>query len=219
MLRLFLIMVVDLQRKENRVMTKYIGPKCKLAKRENFDLSLKVKAMHKKCNISKKPGQTEGASFRRETLYNKQLREKQKTKRIYGILENTFKKYYSLATKKPAESRSQNLLTILESRLDNIVYRAGFSYTRAHARQLINHGAICLNGKKVTMPSQLLNIGDVVSVGEKARNQSYILDALKHRKKISWLDSSEELQVVVIDKPQEPTNNIDVNLIVGFYSR
>src|SRR3990167_798525 len=158
-------------------MARYLGPKCKLARREKMDLSLKsgVRALDSKCKLDTAPGM-HGARRGRETEYGAQLREKQKVRRIYGILERQFRNYFKKAARLKG-STGENLLKLLESRLDNVVYRMGFGSTRAHARQLVNHCAVMVNDKKVNIPSYLLMPGDVVSISPrvKAKNTAKLV--------------------------------------------
>lgn len=159
-------------------MARYLGPRCKLSRREKMDLSLTsgVRALDSKCKLDTAPGQ-HGARRGRETEHGVQLREKQKVRRIYGILERQFKNYFKKATRLKG-STGENLLKLLERRLDNVVYRMGFGSTRAESRQMVSHGAILVNGKPVNIPSYLVSPGDVVTVREKSRIQLRIQSAL-----------------------------------------
>jgi len=159
-------------------MARYIGPKCKLSRREGTDLGLKsrVRALDSKCNMEKVPGQ-QGERRRRQSDYGLQLREKQKVRRIYGILEKQFRNYYKKAAQKKGAT-GDNLLKLLEGRLDNVVYRMGFGSTRAEARQLVTHKAILVNGQTVNIPSYQVSPEDVISVREKSRNQVRIQNSL-----------------------------------------
>jgi small subunit ribosomal protein S4 len=159
-------------------MARYIGPKCKLSRREGTDLGLKsrVRALDTKCNMEKVPGQ-QGERRRRQSDYGLQLREKQKVRRIYGVLEKQFRNYYKKAAQKKGAT-GDNLLKLLEGRLDNIVYRMGFGATRAEARQLVSHKAILVNGQTVNIPSYQVSPEDVISVREKSRNQVRIQNSL-----------------------------------------
>ena len=159
-------------------MARYIGPKCKLSRREGTDLGLKsrVRALDSKCNMEKMPGQ-QGERRRRHSDYGLQLREKQKVRRIYGILEKQFRNYYKKAAQKKGAT-GDNLLKLLEGRLDNVVYRMGFGSTRAEARQLVTHKAILVNGQGVNVPSFQVSPEDIISIREKSRNQVRIQNSL-----------------------------------------
>lgn len=159
-------------------MARYTGPKCKLARREGTDLFLKSarRAIDSKCKLDTKPGQ-HGAKNTRLSDYGVQLREKQKIRRIYGVLERQFRKYFAEAARRKG-STGENLLKLLESRLDNVVYRMGLGSTRAEARQLVSHKSIQVNGQTVNIPSFQVKAGDVVSVVEKAKKQVRIQEAL-----------------------------------------
>jgi small subunit ribosomal protein S4 len=159
-------------------MARYIGPKCKLSRREGTDLGLKsrVRALDSKCNMEKVPGQ-QGERRRRHSDYGLQLREKQKVRRIYGILEKQFRNYYKKAAQQKGAT-GDNLLKLLEGRLDNVVYRMGFGSTRAESRQLVSHKAILVNGQSVNVPSYQVSPEDVVSVREKSRNQVRVQNSL-----------------------------------------
>ena len=159
-------------------MARYTGPKCKLSRREGTDLSLKsrVRALDSKCNMEKVPGQ-HGDRRSRLSDYGVQLREKQKVRRMYGVLEKQFRNYFKKAASTKG-STGEILLKLLECRLDNVVYRMGFGATRAEARQLVSHKAIMVNDVIVNIPSYQVKAGDKVSVREKARKQSRIQDSL-----------------------------------------
>src|ERR1700733_12381219 len=152
-------------------MARYLGPRCKLSRRERRDLSLTsgVRALDTKCKLDQAPGQ-HGARRGRETEHGVQLREKQAVRRIYGILERQFHNYFKKAARLKG-STGENLLKLLEGRLDNVVYRMGFDATRAEARQMVSHRAILVNGKIVNIPSYIVAAGDVVSVRERSRQQ------------------------------------------------
>lgn len=206
-------------------MARYIGPKCKLARREGTDLGLKsgVKALESKCNINTAPGQ-HGARRGRLSDYGVQLREKQKVKRIYGVLEKQFRKYYSEAARRKG-STGYNLLSLLERRLDNVVFRMGLAATRAEARQLVSHKAIQVNGKAINIPSFLVSAGDVIAVREKAKNQSRILAAVelsKQRPQSEWIDFDDkklEATFKAIPERAELPAEINEQLIVELYSK
>lgn len=172
-------------------MARYLGPRCKLARREKMDLSLTsgVRALDTKCKLDTAPGQ-HGARRGRETEHGLQLREKQKVRRIYGVLERQFENYFKKATRLKG-STGENLLKLLERRLDNVVYRMGFGSTRAESRQLVTHKAILVNGKIVNIPSYLLSPGDIVTIREKARTQLRIQSAMtlsQARPACDWLE-------------------------------
>jgi small subunit ribosomal protein S4 len=159
-------------------MARYIGPKCKLSRREGTDLHLKSRArpIESKCQIDKTPGQ-HGGKVRRLSDYAVQLREKQKLRRIYGVLEKQFRRYYKEAARRKG-STGEILLQLLECRLDNVVYRMGFGSTRSEARQLISHKAILVNGKSVNIPSFQVAPNDEIQIREKSRKQLRIQEAL-----------------------------------------
>ncbi|MGO3741160.1 30S ribosomal protein S4 [Kerstersia sp.] len=160
-------------------MARYIGPKCKLSRREGTDLFLKSarRSLESKCKLDSKPGQHGRTSGARTSDYGLQLREKQKLKRMYGVLEKQFRKYFEEAERRRGNT-GEILIQLLESRLDNVVYRMGFGSTRAEARQLVAHRAIELNGHTADIPSMLIKAGDVIGVREKAKGQARIKEAL-----------------------------------------
>lgn len=159
-------------------MARYRGATCKLARREGADLSLKspARALDSKCKLENKPGQHGANKRARLSDYAVQLREKQKVKRIYGVLERQFSNYYTKASTQKGNT-GENLLRLLECRLDNVVYRMGFAVTRAQARQLVSHKGVLVNGKKVNIPSYQVRPGDEVSLTERARNQLRVKEA------------------------------------------
>jgi small subunit ribosomal protein S4 len=159
-------------------MARYLGPKCKLSRREGTDLMLKSRArsIESKCQIDKLPG-IQGTRPKRLSDYALQLREKQKLRRIYGVLEKQFRSYYKEAARRKG-STGENLLTLLECRLDNVVYRMGFGVTRNEARQLVSHKAILVNGKPVNIPSYQVKAEDVSAIREKSKKQLRIKDSL-----------------------------------------
>src|SRR5690606_28533445 len=172
-------------------MARYIGPVCKLSRREGTDLFLKsgARALDSKCKIETAPGQ-HGQRRGRLSDYGVQLREKQKVRRIYGVLEKQFRGYYKEAARRKGAS-GENLLKLLESRLDNVVYRMGFGATRAESRQLVSHKAISVNGKTVNIASYQVAEGDVVAVREKAKKQLRIQNAINiatQRSNVEWVD-------------------------------
>lgn len=160
-------------------MARYLGPKLKLSRREGVDLSLKSsrRSYDSKCKHETKPGQHGKTSGTRTSDYGLQLREKQKAKRMYGILESQFRRYFEAADKKRGNT-GENLISLLESRFDNVVYRMGFASTRAEARQLVSHKAFTLNGQTANIPSIHIKVGDVISVRDKAKKQTRIAEAL-----------------------------------------
>jgi small subunit ribosomal protein S4 len=206
-------------------MARYIGPTCKLSRREGTDLFLKsgARALDSKCKIETAPGQ-HGQRRGRLSDYGVQLREKQKVRRIYGILEKQFRGYYKEAARQKGAS-GENLLKLLESRLDNVVYRMGFGSTRAESRQLVSHKAISVNGKTVNIASFQVAAGDVVSVREKAKKQLRIQNAINlagQRSNVEWIDVNAEKKEGVYkripDRADLPAD-INENLIVELYSK
>ncbi|MGD2008702.1 MAG: 30S ribosomal protein S4 [Cellvibrionales bacterium] len=206
-------------------MARYIGPKCKLSRREGTDLQLKsgVRSLDSKCKPESAPGQ-HGARRGRLSDYGVQLREKQKVRRIYGVLEKQFRNYYKEAARLKGAT-GENLLQLLESRLDNVVYRMGFGSTRAESRQLVAHKGILVNGSVVNIPSYQVKPGDVVSVREKAKKQLRIQAALsiaEQRGEQVWIDvNSEKLEGTFKAKPERADlpSEINENLIVELYSK
>lgn len=206
-------------------MARYIGPKCKLSRREGTDLFLKsgVRALDSKCKLETAPG-VHGARRGRLSDYGVQLREKQKVRRIYGILEKQFRNYYSEAARQKGAT-GENLLQLLESRLDNVVYRMGFGVTRAEARQLVSHKAILVNGQSVNIPSYQVKPGDVVSVREKSANQLRIksaLDVASSRSTVSWVEvdaTKLEGKFNSVPERSDLSQDINENLIVELYSK
>ncbi|MCL7946003.1 30S ribosomal protein S4 [Marinobacter sp. ATCH36] len=206
-------------------MARYIGPKCKLSRREGTDLFLKsgVRALDSKCNIETPPGM-HGARRSRLSEYGVQLREKQKVRRIYGVLEKQFRNYYKEAARGKGAT-GENLLQLLEGRLDNVVYRMGFGSTRAESRQLVSHKAILVNDKLVNIPSYQVKPGDVVSVREKAKNQLRVkgaLDLSSSRSPVSWVEvDASKMSGVYRSVPErtELSADINENLIVELYSK
>jgi len=206
-------------------MARYIGPKCKLSRREGTDLFLKsgVRALDTKCNLETPPGM-HGARRSRLSEYGVQLREKQKVRRIYGVLEKQFRNYYKEAARLRGAT-GENLLQLLEARLDNVAYRMGFGSTRAECRQLVSHKAILVNDKVVNIPSYQVKPGDVVSVREKAKNQLRVkgaLDLASGRAAVSWVDvDATKMSGVYSSVPTriELPADINENLIVELYSK
>ena len=204
-------------------MARYTGPKCKLARREGTDLFLKSarRSLDSKCKMESAPGQ-HGAKKPRLSGYGLQLREKQKIRRIYGVLERQFRRYFAEADRKKG-STGELLLQLLESRLDNVVYRMGFASTRAEARQLVAHKALMVNGQVVNIPSFRVKAGDVVTIREKAKKQVRIQEALALAAQIglpSWVavDTS-KLEGTFKNVPERAELYGDINeqLVVEFY--
>ena len=209
-------------------MARYIGPKCKLARREGADLSLKspARALDSKCKLEQKPGQ-HGANVRKGKLsdYATQLREKQKVKRIYGLLERQFRNYYKKAATKKGNT-GENLLQMLETRLDNVVYRMGFAITRPAARQLVSHRGITVNGKSVNLPSYAVKAGDAIALSEKAARQLRVKESLTVAQQMdlspSWVEvDANKFAGVFKAVPDRADLPSDINeaLIVELYSK
>ena len=207
-------------------MARYIGPKCKLSRREGRDLLLKsgIRSHDSKCKSETLPGQHGRTRRPRISDYGVQLREKQKVRRIYGVMEKQFKTYYKQAARKKGVT-GDNLLQMLESRLDNVVYRMGFASTRAEARQLVSHKAILVNDKKVNIPSYQLNPGDNISLSDKAQSQSRVkqsLEIAKNREECDWVDVNEGLFSGIykaIPERDSLDTDINENLIIELYSK
>ncbi|GGB39527.1 30S ribosomal protein S4 [Oceanisphaera marina] len=206
-------------------MARYLGPKLKLSRREGTDLFLKsgVRAIDSKCKIDTAPGQ-HGARKARLSDYGVQLREKQKVRRMYGVLEKQFRNYYKEAARLKGNTGA-NLLQLLEGRLDNVVYRIGFGSTRAESRQLISHKAILVNGKVVNIPSFQVSPEDVISIREKAKKQARIKAALEvsgQREKPTWVEvDATNMQGVYKRLPERSDLSAEINeqLIVELYSK
>lgn len=206
-------------------MARYLGPKLKLSRREGTDLFLKsgVRAIDSKCKIDTVPGQ-HGARKGRLSDYGVQLREKQKVRRIYGVLERQFRNYYGDAARRKGNT-GENLLLLLEGRLDNVVYRCGYASTRAEARQLVSHRGIVVNGKVVNIPSFNVSPNDVVAVREKAKKQERIKAALQlagQREKPTWIEvDADKMEAVFKRLPERSDLAADINeqLIVELYSK
>jgi small subunit ribosomal protein S4 len=205
---------------------RYTGPKAKLSRREGTDLFLKSarRGLDSKCKLDSKPGQHGRTSGARTSDFGKQLREKQKVKRMYGVLERQFRRYYAEAVRRRGNT-GENLLQLLESRLDNVVYRMGFGSTRAEARQLVSHKAVLVNGKAVNIPSLQVKPSDVVSVREKSKAQARIVDALNLAEQVgfpSWVSVDKaKMEGVFKAMPDRGDFASDINesLIVELYSR
>ena len=206
-------------------MAKYTGPKCKLSRREGVDLELKsaLRPLDSKCKLDQIPGQ-HGTRRTRLSDYALQLREKQKLRRIYGVLEKQFRNYYKAAAGQKG-STGENLLSLLETRLDNVVYRSGFGSTRAEARQLVNHKTIMVNSKVVNIPSYQVKPNDVITVREKAKKQTRIADSLnlaKARGIVDWISLDEnKLEATFKNVPERTDLPPDINeqLVVELYSK
>jgi small subunit ribosomal protein S4 len=206
-------------------MARYLGPKLKLSRREGTDLFLKsgVRAIDTKCKIETIPGQ-HGARRGRLSDYGVMLREKQKVRRIYGVLEKQFRNYYKQAARLKGNT-GENLLNLLEVRLDNVVYRMGYASTRAEARQLVSHKAIVVNGQVVNIPSFAVKADDVVSIREKAKTQARIIAALElaeQREKPVWVEvDNKKLEGTFKRVPDRSDLSAEINeqLIVELYSK
>jgi small subunit ribosomal protein S4 len=207
-------------------MARYTGPKCKLARREGTDLFLKSarRSLETKCKLETKPGQHGVRSGMRMSDYGNQLREKQKLRRTYGIMERQFRRYFGEAARRKG-STGTNLLQLLESRLDNVVYRMGLGSTRAEARQLVTHGSITVNGKVLNIPSALIKAANVIGVTEKAKGQLRIQDALQLAEKVgfpSWVEVDvKKMAGTFKGAPDrsEFAQDINESLVVELYSK
>ncbi|MEM5528129.1 30S ribosomal protein S4 [Gammaproteobacteria bacterium AS21] len=206
-------------------MARYLGPTCKLSRREGTDLFLKsgVRSLDSKCKAETVPG-VHGARRGRLSDYGLQLREKQKVRRIYGVLERQFRNYYKKAASTTG-STGENLLKLLEGRLDNVVYRMGFGATRAEARQIVSHRSVTVNGQVVNVASYQVTAGDVVAVREKAKNQLRIKNALNlasQRSVVEWLEvDATKMEGTFKASPERAELSADINeqLIVELYSK
>ena len=210
-------------------MARYIGPTCKLARREGADLGLKspARALDSKCKLEQKPGQHGATMTRKGKLsdYATQLREKQKVKRIYGLLERQFRNYYKKASTKKGNT-GENLLQLLETRLDNVIYRMGFAVTRPAARQLVSHRGVLVNGKSVNLPSYQIKAGDAIELSEKAQKQLRVQESLTVSAQMdlspSWVEvDSKKFSGVFKAVPDRADLPADINeaLIVELYSK
>jgi len=206
-------------------MARYLGPACKLSRREGTDLFLKSrgKSLESKCKLDQRPGQ-HGAKRTRNSDYAMQLRAKQRLRRIYGVLEKQFRNYYKAADLQKGAT-GQNLLDFLESRLDNVVYRMGYAATRAEARQLVSHKAILVNDRLINIPSYQVSAGDVVKVREKAKSQQRVKDALVVAEQYGfpvWVEvNTKEMSGVFKSVPDRVDLGSDINeqLVVELYSK
>lgn len=207
-------------------MARYLGPKAKLSRREGTDLLLKSarRSISDKAKFDSKPGQHGRTSGARTSDFGVQLREKQKVKRIYGVLERQFRRYFEEADRRRGNT-GVNLLSLLESRLDNVVFRMGFASTRAEARQLVSHKAILVNGHAVNIPSFLVKAGDAVSVRDKSKKQARIAESLELAKQVgfpAWVEvSADKVEGVFKKAPDRDEFGSEINesLIVELYSR
>lgn len=207
-------------------MARYIGPKAKLSRREGTDLFLKSarRSLADKCKLDSKPGQHGRTSGARTSDYGNQLREKQKVKRIYGVLERQFRRYFAEADRVKGNT-GENLLQLLESRLDNVVYRMGFGSTRAEARQLVGHKAVVVNGVVSNIPSIKVKAGDVISIREKSKKQVRIQEALTLAEQVGFpiwvsVDAKKmEGTFKALPERSDIAGDINESLIVELYSR
>jgi len=206
-------------------MARYLGPKCKLSRREGTDLLLKSRArpIESKCHIDKLPG-AQGAKQKRLSDYALQLREKQKLKRMYGVLEKQFRRYYKEANRRKG-STGETLLQLLECRLDNVVYRMGFGSTRNEARQLVSHRAMLVNGRTVNIPSYQVQPADTIAVREKGKKQLRIQDALSVADQYGlpeWVEvHTEKMEGIFKSVPERSDLPTEINeqLVVELYSK
>lgn len=208
-------------------MARLIGPSCKLCRQEGMKLFLKGKRCYsEKCALARReyrPGK-HGKIPRKLSAYGLRLREKQKVKKIYGVMERQFRRYFEEA-KKARGMTGENLLLLLEKRLDNIVFRLGFSLTRAGGRQLVRHGHFLVNGRKVNIPSYSCKVGDEISLKASSREMVGIKEAMKlsqDREKASWLETDRENfkgKIIRLPKKEEIAFPIQEQLIVEYYSR
>tara|TARA_B100001996_G_scaffold220399_1_gene169428 strand:+ start:1058 stop:1681 length:624 start_codon:yes stop_codon:yes gene_type:complete len=207
-------------------MARYLGPKCKLSRREGTDLFLKsgIKPIESKCKLNSIPGSKVGSRRERLSDYGNQLREKQKLRRMYGVMEKQFRNYYKKASKLKG-STGENLLKLLEGRLDNMVYRMGFAVTRAEARQLVSHKSIMVNGKVINIPSYQVNANDEVSLTDKGKDQLRVKNAVNISSQLGiseWLSvDQKKLKGIVnsIPEREDILPDIQENLVVEFYSK
>jgi len=207
-------------------MARYVGPKCKLARREGTDLFLKsgVKPLESKCKFQVPPGGIKGERRQRLSDYGLQLREKQKLRRMYGVLERQFSNYYEEAARRSGAT-GENLLKLLERRLDNVVYRMGFASTRAEARQLVSHKSVTVNEQAVTIPSFQVKAGDIVQIREKSRKQLRIASAMGVAAQVGlpeWVEVNDKEFRGVFKSPPSRDDilpDINENLVVELYSK
>lgn len=207
-------------------MARYVGPRCKLSRREGTDLGFKSarRSLESKCKQDSKPGQHGRVSGARTSDYGKQLREKQKVKRMYGMLERQFRRYFAKASAQKGNT-GESLLQLLESRLDNVVYRMGFGSTRAEARQLVSHRAVMVNGRVVNIPSAQIRPNDIVAITDKSRGQGRIASSLELAEQNgfpSWVTvDSKKMEGTFKQLPDRADLSSEINesLIVELYSR
>jgi small subunit ribosomal protein S4 len=204
-------------------MARYTGASCKLARRARSDLSLKTRPIADKCNFERLPGQ-HGQTHTNVSAHGKSFREKQKIKRIYGVLEKQFRNYY-LKAKCIKGATGEVLLQLLERRLDNVVYRLGFGRTRPESRQLVTHGGVTVNGKAVNIPSYQVEPGDIIEVKEASKTQARVQEALQlaaQRTASAWLEvDTQKVQGKFISIPDRSDlpSDYNENLIVELYSK
>jgi len=214
------------QYKRKKNVARYLGPKLKLSRREGTDLYLKSarRTVDSKCKLDSKPGQHGRTSGARTSDYGTQLREKQKVKRMYGVLERQFRRYFEEADRIRGNT-GENLIALLEKRLDNVVYRMGFGSTRAEARQLVSHKAIVVNGQTVNIPSYSVKAGDTVAIREKSKKQVRVADSLQLLQQSgfpSWVSvDSTKMEGIFKQVPDRTDVAQDINesMIVELYSR
>ncbi len=209
-------------------MARYTGPTCKLSRREQSDLGLKrrgdFRSITDKCRFEKLPGQKAVSHRPRVTVYGRLLREKQKLRRTYGVMEKQFRRHFKEASRRQG-STGINLLQILESRLDNVVYRMGFGCTRAESRQLVSHNAVLVNGRRVNIPSYEVQPGDAIEIREKSRSQERITDSLDVTERVGfppWVDVDvTNFRGIYKNMPErsELPDEIDETLVIGYYSK
>ncbi|MGD9264948.1 MAG: 30S ribosomal protein S4 [Lysobacterales bacterium] len=208
-------------------MARYTGPTCKLSRREGVDLGLKspARGLESKCKLNQVPGQHGASRRQRLSDYALQLREKQKVRRMYGMLEKQFHNYYKKAAQQKGAT-GENLLRLLESRLDNVVYRMGFAVTRAQARQMVSHKLITVNGTKVNIPSYQVTPGETIAITEKAKNHLRVKEAMTLAAEMDlvapWMEvSNEKMEGQYKDYPDRGDLPADINenLIVELYSK
>ena len=207
-------------------MARYLGPKAKLSRREGTDLFLKSarRSISDKSRFDTKPGQHGRTSGARTSDYGLQLREKQKVKRMYGVLEKQFRRYFAEADRRRGNTGA-NLLGLLETRLDNVVYRMGFGSTRAEARQLVSHKSVTVNGQSVNIPSYQVKAGDVIAIREKSRKQLRVTEALQLAQQVgmpSWVEVNlEKVEGTFKKSPDRDEFAADINesMVVELYSR